>query len=206
MTGRERLRALHGADSQRFRVLYGAGPLHVIALLASFAIAAAAVVGWFQRPGDVVGVLIWFAAAIVIHDLVLMPLYSLLDRIALDPLRRLERRRSTAVAHLVSPTPYLRIPALLSGLLLIVFLPVIFGLGQQAELAASGIVERGYLARWLLATGIMFALSGAVYAVKAASAGRRRHPAAGHDGRARADEPSLEGLAPESQPPATDQG
>ena len=32
-----------------FRARYGAGPLHLLALLASFAIAGAAVLGWFQR-------------------------------------------------------------------------------------------------------------------------------------------------------------
>ena len=157
---------------RRFRAHYGAGPLHLLTLLASFAIAGAAVAGWFERPGDVATVLVWFAAAIVIHDLVLLPLYSLLDRIAFrwrgEPDARAQR---TASVRLVNPTPYIRIPAILSGLLLLVFFPVILGLGAQTELAASGIAERGYLARWLLATGVMFALSGAAYAVAATRAG-----------------------------------
>jgi hypothetical protein len=167
---------------RRFRSLYGASPLHLLALLASFAIAAAAVVGWFQRPRDVVNVLEWFAAAIVIHDLVLLPFYSLLDRIALGPVRdRAGRvpRPGTAVA--VNPTPYLRIPAVLSGLLLAVFFPVILGLGSQTELSASGIPESGYLARWLLATGVMFAASGVLYAAalrRAAASGRTPRPPA----------------------------
>ncbi|MGA2929580.1 MAG: hypothetical protein ABSG43_27040, partial [Solirubrobacteraceae bacterium] len=96
--------------------------MHLLALLASFAIAGAAVVGWFQRPSEVANVLEWFIAAIVIHDLVLLPLYSLLDRIAFGKPRA---GRRTAVPSLVSPTPYIRIPAILSGLLLLVFFPVI---------------------------------------------------------------------------------
>jgi len=158
---------------KRFRALYGAGPLHLLALLASFAIAAAAVVGWFQRPRDVVNVLEWFAAAIVLHDLVLLPLYSLLDRIAFGGLRkRADQAERLALPGLVKPTAYLRIPSILSGLLLLVFLPVISGLGSQTELSASGIPESGYAARWLFATGVMFAVSGVAYAVAVARAGR----------------------------------
>jgi hypothetical protein len=158
----------------RFRGLYGAGPLHLLALLASFAIAAAAVIGWFERPRVVVNVLEWFVAAIVIHDLVLLPLYSLLDRIAFGGLgKRGVRAHRAAVPELVNPTPYLRIPAILSGLLLLAFFPVILGLGHQTELSASGIAESGYLARWLLATGVMFAVSGAVYALTVSRATAR---------------------------------
>jgi len=151
---------------RRFRALYGAGPLHLLALLASFAIAGAAVVGWFQRPRDVGSVLVWFAAAIVLHDFVLLPLYSLLDRIAFGRLaKRAGHHPRPEPSRLVNPAPYIRIPAMLSGLLFAVFFPVILGLGAQTELSASGIVESGYLARWLLATGVMFAASGVAYAI-----------------------------------------
>jgi hypothetical protein len=171
---------------KRFRALYGAGPLHLLALLASFAIAGAAVVGWFQRPRDVVNVLEWFAAAIVLHDLVLLPLYSLLDRIAFGGLlKRADPARLPAHPSLVNPTPYLRIPAILSGMLLLVFFPVIFGLGDQTEISASGIMESGYLARWLLATGVMFAGSGIAFAAATA-----RAPAPGESADPRPDEPT----------------
>jgi hypothetical protein len=158
--------------TQRFRALYGAGPLQLLALLASLAIAGAAVVGWFDRPRDVINVLVWFAAAIVLHDVVLLPLYSLLDRIAFGGAGMLVAgARRPEPSRLVNPTPYLRIPAILSGLLLAVFFPVILGLGAQTELSASGIVESGYLTRWLLATGALFVVSGVAYALAVARAG-----------------------------------
>ncbi|MEO6859681.1 MAG: hypothetical protein ABI323_14045 [Solirubrobacteraceae bacterium] len=157
---------------RRFRILYGAGPLHLLALLASFALAGAAVVGWFERPRDVVSVLIWLAAAIGLHDLILMPLYSLLDRIAFSRLSAGLDRRREAHSGPVNATPFLRIPAVLSGLLLIVFFPVISGLGARTELAASGIAERAYLVRWLALVGVLFAGSGAAYAISVA---RVRH-------------------------------
>jgi hypothetical protein len=129
---------------------YGAGPAHLFVLVASFAIAGAAVVGWFQRPRDLGGVLLWFVLAIGLHDFVLLPLYTLLDRVTIDRLPA----RSAA---------YVRVPAIISGLLLLVLFPTIFGLGERHELAASGIAEHGYFARWLLLTGVMFAVAGAAY-------------------------------------------
>lgn len=155
---------------ERMRALYGAGPLNLLVLVASFAIAGAAVVGWLQRPRDVLTVFEWFAAAIVLHDLVALPLYSLLDRIAFGSVGAGLRRAPGEAQAPVSPTAYLRIPAMLSGLLLLVFCPVLFGLGSGSELSASGIAESGYLTRWLLATGLMFAASGFVYAVATARA------------------------------------
>jgi hypothetical protein len=154
----------------RMRALYGAGPLNLLVLVASFAIAGAAVVGWWQRPRDVLTVLEWFVAAIVLHDLVALPLYSLLDRIAFGAVGAGRRRADGDAQGQVSPTAYLRIPAMLSGLLLLVFFPILFGLGSGSELSASGIAESGYLARWLLATGLMFAASGLAYAVAIARA------------------------------------
>ncbi|HWF73642.1 MAG TPA: hypothetical protein VG186_09875 [Solirubrobacteraceae bacterium] len=188
----------------RFRALYGAGPLNLLVVLFSFAITGFAVVGWFQRPRDVVTVIEWFVAAILLHDLVALPLYSLLDRIAFGRLRR-DRGPGRTVIGAVNSTPYLRVPAILSGLLLVVFFPVIFGFGAQTELSASGIAESGYLARWLIASGVMFALSGVAWGV-AVGRGRRR-PAAGRlaagarpmSPRGSADEPPAGG-APSAPP------
>jgi hypothetical protein len=150
---------------------YGAGPLHLLGLLASFAIAAAAVLGWLDRGHEARSVLEWFLAAIVAHDLVLVPLYTLLDRLAFGSLRTRARRGRPGA---VNPTPYLRIPTMLSLLLLGVFFPVIFGLGRRAELTASGIAESGYLVRWLVLSAAMYLLAGVSYAlaVRRSSGGR----------------------------------
>ncbi|HWC85126.1 MAG TPA: hypothetical protein VG388_01215 [Solirubrobacteraceae bacterium] len=152
--------------TRRFRALYGAGPPNLLVLVVSFVIAGAAVAGWFQRPRDVVTVIEWFVAAIVLHDLVVLPIYSLVDRIVLGALpRQVRRLRHRTILGRVNSTPYLRVPALLSGLLLVVFFPVILGLGAQTELSASGIRESGYLARWLIASGVIFAVSGVAWGV-----------------------------------------
>jgi hypothetical protein len=141
------------------RARYGAGPGHLLVIVASFAIAGAAVVGWFQRPHDVSSVLIWFVAAVLLHDLVLLPAYSLLDRVTIGRLPA----RSVA---------YVRVPAIASGLVLLVLFPTILGFGAHSELRASGIPEHGYLARWLLLSGALFAISGAAYALSGARRSR----------------------------------
>jgi hypothetical protein len=145
---------------KRLRARYGAGPEHLLATLASFAIAGAAVVGWTERPRDLVSVLIWFGAAIVLHDLVLLPIYSLADRLTLG------RLPSKAAA-------YVRVPALVSLLVLAVVFPTVLGFGAHQEHNASGIVEHGYLARFLLLSGILFALSGLAFAVRGRVASKR---------------------------------
>jgi hypothetical protein len=137
----------------RLRARYGGGPAHLLASLASLAIAGAAVIGWTQRPRDLENVLIWFGAAIVLHDIVLLPIYSLVDRHTLGRLP-------------VQVAAYVRVPALTSALVLAVVFPTVFGFGARTEHNASGIVEHGYLARWLMLSGILFALSGLAYAVR----------------------------------------
>ena len=146
-----------GSPIARLRARYGGGPAHLLATIASLAIAAAAVIGWTQRPRDLENVLIWFGAAIVLHDIVLLPIYSLLDRHTLG-------RIPAQVAA------YVRVPALTSALVLAVVFPTVLGFGAHQEHNASGIVEHGYLARYLLLTGALFALSGLTYAIR----GRRR--------------------------------
>jgi hypothetical protein len=138
---------------RRLRARYGAGPAQLLATLASFAIAGAAVVGWTQRPRDLVNVLIWFGAAIVLHDIVLLPIYSVADRLTLG---RLPARVAA----------YVRVPLLISVFVLAAVFPTVLGFGAHQEHNASGIVEHGYLARWLLLSGVLLALSGFAYAVR----------------------------------------
>lgn len=161
----------------RFRSLYGADPLHLLALVASLLIAGAAIAGWFEAfPGTTAAkVVLWFLGAIVAHDLVLLPLYSLLDRIAFGPRQADPAHRPLRRA---SDINYLRIPTLLSGLLFLVFFPEILRLGDQAFYTASGLHQRAFLVRYLLICAALFGLSGVAYAVKLrrASASSRARP------------------------------
>ena len=135
------------------RARYGASPLHLLAHLAVLPLAAWALLQVADRP-DGMRILVWLALSAVVHDLVLLPFYGLLDRLG--------RRASGPAVN------YVRAPALLSGLLLLVFFPVISGKGEPSFTRASGLTYDGYLARWLLITAALFALSGAAYLLRGA--------------------------------------
>lgn len=135
------------------RRTYGSHPLHLLSLLACFALAGFAVLQASHGPLPL-KMAIWFLGALIGHDLVLFPLYAQLDR------------GLTKVAG--SAVNYVRVPALLSGLLLLVFFPLIFRQSEPTYGAASGLNESPFLARWLLLTGIAFTVSGFLYAIRAA--------------------------------------
>ncbi len=156
-----------------FRRRYGAGPLHLLASIGLLLIAAAAVAGWFDSfPGPtVVKILAWFVGAIIAHDVVALPLYSALDRIASGALRGAPERGSAPAQP--SALVYLRVPVLLSGLIFLVFFPEILGLGDSSFFAASGFHQHVYLARYLITAGVIFVVSAFAYAWSVASVRRR---------------------------------
>ncbi|GHB56643.1 lipoprotein [Streptomyces cirratus] len=134
-----------------FRRRYGASPLHLLLVLASFALTAYA--GTRLLKGDAVGVALWFVGAALLHDLVLLPLYSVLDRGAQLP---------------GAPWPsvnYVRVPAFVSGLLLLVWWPLVLRrVGHYT--ATTGLPAGGFLGRWLLITAALFAASAATLLVR----------------------------------------
>jgi hypothetical protein len=95
-------------------------------------------------------------------------MYALVDRIIWARRgSRPDRRRR------VSARNYLRVPALGSGLTLLVFLPGIIEQGASTYLAATGQTQQPFLGRWLLLTAAMFGASAVVYTVRLAVTRRR---------------------------------
>jgi hypothetical protein len=134
------------------RARYGASPLHLLAHLAVLPLVAWALLQVIDRP-DAIRILLWLALSAVVHDFVLLPFYSVLDR----------------AGQRAAPRPavnFVRVPALMSGLLLLVFFPAISGKGEPSFRRVSGLTYDGYLARWLLITAVLFAVSGAAYLVR----------------------------------------
>ncbi len=138
---------------------YGEGPLHLLLLVATFALTGYA--GIRLLDGDTVRILIWFAGAAVVHDLVLLPLYSTADR----ALRTVAGRRPGAVNHV-------RVPAFLSLLLLLVWFPLITRQVRRYE-PYTGLSADVFLGNWLLVTGVLFALSALWFVLGALRGGRR---------------------------------
>ena len=149
----------------RLRAVYGDGPLHLLALLGCLALAgyAALRVGGGPTP---VRIALWFAAAVLVHDLVLFPLYALADR-SFGAL--LSRRRSAR-----GSVNWVRVPALLSGLLLLLFWPIITSHSEPSLAFASGLDTDAYLQRYLLIVAALFGGSALLFAVRGQGLGRRR--------------------------------
>ncbi|MFI8298530.1 hypothetical protein ACIGCZ_21625 [Streptomyces nigra] len=130
-------------------------PLQLLLLACSFALTAYA--GMRLLEEDPFAVALWFVGAAVLHDLVLVPLYGAADRALV---RGMDRSRHRAL------TMYVRVPAALSLLLLLVWFPLITGRVTDRYARATGLSPDGFLARWLLITAALCAGSAAVYALR----------------------------------------
>lgn len=139
---------------EALRSRYGDGPLHVLAVTATFAIVAYAFLEVVDRPGAL-SFAVWFGGAVVAHDLIAYPLYSLFGLVA-------GRAQGTRVAAAVN---YVRVPAVLSGFAFIAWFPFILGLSGDEYEGASGLSTDPFLGRWLLLTAALFAGSGVLCAV-----------------------------------------
>lgn len=153
MTGRRSLRAVTGS------------PVVLVLLGCSFALTGYAGVRLLE--GDWFMILLWLVGAAFLHDLVLLPLYSALDRAATRACAALGRRE--AVVHV-------RVPAALSGLLLLLWFPLISGRVAERYAEVTGLSGSGFAQRWLLITAALFALSGAALLVRLRRAAKQRPP------------------------------
>jgi hypothetical protein len=132
----------------------GASPTQLAVLVACLGLAAYA--GFFLL-GDpaLLRMLIWFAGAAVVHDVVLFPLYAAVDRLLVVA----ARGRVPLINHI-------RVPALAAGLTLLMFWPGIVRQGELTHLAATGLDQAPYLGRWLALSAALFAASGVIYGVR----------------------------------------
>lgn len=130
---------------------YGASPAHLLAhlILMPIAVWAILTVLDFRAASNVA---VWLVAAVILHDMLLLPLYSGIDIAA---------RRA-----LKGAINYVRVPAGLSLLTLLVFWSTIRGKGAGTYSRVSGETWDGYASRWLLMTAALFALSGVVYLLR----------------------------------------
>jgi Kef-type K+ transport system membrane component KefB len=142
-----------GLSVRRLRSLYGASPLHLLALAASLALTvyvALKIAGNASGPK----IALWIVGAALAHDLVLWPLYTALDRIA-------RGRRVRGGAN------HLRVPAAISALLALMWAGLIFQLAPGTYQSATGLRPEPYLERWLAVTAALFLGSAVLYAVRA---------------------------------------
>ncbi len=108
----------------------------------------------------------WFVGSAVVHDLVLFPLYAGIDAALVVLLRR---RPGLATVAGVRWLNYLRVPAMVAGLLLLVWSPLILRVSEGTYHAASGLSAQPFLGRWIAVTAVLFAISAATLAARVAT-------------------------------------
>jgi hypothetical protein len=167
----------------RFRRIYGANPLHLLVLVACFALVGYVIslLGteqlwnpnvWWQSIG------VWFVGAIVLHDMVLFPVYALADR-SLGAGWRAVTGRAPKGTPVVPPVNYIRVPVMATALLFLLFFPGIIRQGKNSYLRATGLTQQPFLDRWLLLTAAFFGVSALLYGVRTVMVRRRRRPPTG---------------------------
>ena len=162
-----------------FRRLYGDHVLHFIVLVAALALGAytISVLGvdalfnprvWWQS------IAVWFAVAVIGHDLILFPLYALVERL----LPKRSRDATPTDPRRVPIVNYLRLPTLATALTFAMFLPGIIEQGAFTYTAATGLTQEPYLSRWLLLVAGFYFTSAVCYLVRSLTTRTRpAHPA-----------------------------
>lgn len=152
----------------RLQALYGASGLHLLLMLATFALGAYIVLElgidelwnpdvWWQS------ILVWFLGAVLLHDLVLFPLYALADRLTGTATRRRTPPDHTTGVPIIN---HVRVPVLAAGLLFLLFFPGILKQGASSYADATGQTQEPFLERWLILSAVIFALSALAYGVR----------------------------------------
>lgn len=153
------------------RRIYGGSPLHLVGHLVLIGVAAYVLSIMFRpefapQPWNLV---LWLLGGAVLHDLVVLPAYSAVN---------------AGAARGWGSRPglnYVRVPLILSLVLLLVFFPRITNQQPQNFERALGYAPPDYFARWLLITGVLFAGSLIVWLVRRWRALDRAAPVAPHD-------------------------
>ncbi|WP_051967321.1 hypothetical protein [Kitasatospora mediocidica] len=167
--------------SNRLRAWYGAHPLHLLLMACCFALAGYAAVQLLT--GRPLQVALWFIGGALLHDLVLVPLYSGADLAAQAALAR--HQHGSEAATPTDPTAaalpttgfvnHVRVPVFLSLLLLLVWFPLILRRSEPYT-GATGFSQDVYLGRWLLITAGVFAASALLLGARLLRRHRRTHP------------------------------
>lgn len=157
----------------RWRRSYGASPLHLLLHLAGIALIAWALSQSFDARYEkaYLNLAIWMVAGAVLNDAVALPLYVGADRVAravwgrVRPERRASSERSGVPT--VPGNGHVRVPLVMSGVLLLVYFPNITHKAPIGHRLSTGLREQpDYAGRWLAITAGLLLASAVLYAVR----------------------------------------
>ena len=167
-----------------FSRVYGSSPLHLAVAGVAFLIAGYAGYRALSK-GPVLSQGEWFLGAILLHDMVLIPVYSAVLIGLTYVIGGRAAREGTPISRVrLLVLNHLRVPAGLALLALLLFFPLILGLSEGGLMGLSGLSTDPYLPRFLFMTLALFAISAALLVVRLARARRARD---GHRGQAGAE-------------------
>lgn len=152
-------------------------PVQLVLLACSFVLVGYA--GVRLLADDWWGVALWFVGVALLHDLVLLPFYAAVDRALVRGVGAI-RRRTGVPSGPCGWVSYVRVPAALAGLLLLVWFPLISGSVERRYRLGTGLPADVFLTRWLLITAVLFGGSGLLLALRVLrlrSAAKQRPPA-----------------------------
>jgi hypothetical protein len=129
---------------------YGAGPWHCWAYWRASQSPRTAITRVFAQGGWK-AILVWFVICVILHDGVGWPIYALADRVLTRRARPGAARGEPGVTWI----NHVRVPTVISGLLFVMFAPMIFRLSNSFE-GVTGFSENVYLWNWLLVSAILF--------------------------------------------------
>jgi len=143
-----------------WRRTYGDSPLHLLGQLVAIVITIYAikqVIG--VASTDRVNLFVWLVAGAVLHDLIFVPVYLLLDMITRMGIRDSHHIDVRLINHI-------RFPAAISGAMLLTLFPLILGKNEASFMRAAGEAPPDYVSRWLLITAVVFSVSALTYAIR----------------------------------------
>ncbi|MFD0510577.1 hypothetical protein ACFQ0Q_07995 [Streptomyces aureus] len=130
---------------------------------------------------------IWFVAAALLHDLVLLPLYTVTDRAAQTLVG--ERREPAAANEASRPAKgwinYVRVPVFLSGVLFLTYFPLILERVSHRFTLYTTLSTDVFLGRWLLITAAFFGISALTLLIRMGRSRPTREPGMGRSGATR---------------------
>lgn len=138
---------------------YGRGPLHLLGVLFCYALVCYAAYKLFSNVS--LWIALAFPAGIAVHDFILFPLYRKANHLLTDYQLKRERQGKTSVLWI----NHIRVPIVISFLLLLCYFPIILRLASDRPLY-TGLSQDPYLYRWLLVTAALAAGSALAFFIR----------------------------------------